>query len=196
MSVVFNAIPKLATIGTQEQYSKYLDTIFPDSQYKDIVYHGTASPEKIEKFRAQKDRIYFSDDVTAARYASWDDFNRSQYDPESPTKLQVIPAVIRLTNPVLLDNVNFRETETNKEGDGIIGTNIADPLGGTENQIVVRTPEQTHILGTQEDIEGFRNFVSQSTAQPSTDTPVTGRITDTNAPDGLPGIPRSSSDCQ
>ena len=196
VSVVFNAIPKLATIGTQEQYSKYLDTIFPDSQYKDIVYHGTASPEKIEKFRAQKDRIYFSDDVTAARYASWDDFNRSQYDPESPTKLQVIPAVIRLTNPVLLDNVNFRETETNKEGDGIIGTNIADPLGGTENQIVVRTPEQTHILGTQEDIEGFRNFVSQSTAQPSTDTPVTGRITDTNAPDGLPGIPRSSSDCQ
>lgn len=32
--------------------------------------------------------------------------------------------------------------------------------------------------------------------KPSSDMPITGRITDTNAPEGLPGIPRSSTDCQ
>ena len=32
--------------------------------------------------------------------------------------------------------------------------------------------------------------------QPSSDMPITGRITDTNAPEGLPGIPRTSTDCQ
>jgi exodeoxyribonuclease-5 len=37
---LFNSNPELANIGTQEQYSQYLDTIFPDSKVKDIVYRG------------------------------------------------------------------------------------------------------------------------------------------------------------
>ena len=37
---LFNSNPELFTIGTQEQYSAYLDTIFPDSKVKDIVYRG------------------------------------------------------------------------------------------------------------------------------------------------------------
>lgn len=32
---------ELNTIGTEEQYSQYLNTIFPDSKIKDIVYHGS-----------------------------------------------------------------------------------------------------------------------------------------------------------
>ena len=43
---IFQENPELASIGTQEQYSAYLNTIFPDSQVKDIVYH--ASSEKFE----------------------------------------------------------------------------------------------------------------------------------------------------
>lgn len=41
VSELFDSNPELANIGTQEQYSQYLDTIFPDSKVKDIVYHGT-----------------------------------------------------------------------------------------------------------------------------------------------------------
>ena len=37
---LFNENPALASIGTPQQYSAYLDTIFPDSQVKDIVYRG------------------------------------------------------------------------------------------------------------------------------------------------------------
>ena len=38
---LFNSNPELASIGTPEQYSQYLDSIFPDSEVKDIVYHGS-----------------------------------------------------------------------------------------------------------------------------------------------------------
>ena len=48
VSDLFKSIPELANIGTPEQYEQYLDTIFPDSKVKDIVYHGAKS--KFDKF--------------------------------------------------------------------------------------------------------------------------------------------------
>jgi hypothetical protein len=38
---LFESTPELANIGTPQQYSQYLDSIFPESKVKDIVYHGT-----------------------------------------------------------------------------------------------------------------------------------------------------------
>ena len=43
---VFNNNPELSKVGDVFSYAIYLDTIFPDSKVKDIVYHGT----KGEKF--------------------------------------------------------------------------------------------------------------------------------------------------
>ena len=45
---LFESNPELAKIGTEQQYSQYLDTVFPDSKVKDIVYHGTE--DKFDKF--------------------------------------------------------------------------------------------------------------------------------------------------
>lgn len=42
---IFNQNPTLASIGTPEQYSTYLDSIFPDSRVKDIVYRGTGEED-------------------------------------------------------------------------------------------------------------------------------------------------------
>ena len=50
---VFEQNPKLASIGTTGQYSQYLDTIFPDSKVKDIVYHGS-SQFGFDKFSKEK----------------------------------------------------------------------------------------------------------------------------------------------
>ena len=49
---IFKEYSELAKIGTEQQYSQYLDTIFPDSKVKDIVYHGITSriKEKFDKF--------------------------------------------------------------------------------------------------------------------------------------------------
>ena len=45
---VFEQNPELSTIGNQQQYSQYLETIFPNSKVKDIVYHG--SPNIFDEF--------------------------------------------------------------------------------------------------------------------------------------------------
>ena len=37
---VFEQHPELSSIGTKEQYSNYLETIFPESLLENIVYHG------------------------------------------------------------------------------------------------------------------------------------------------------------
>lgn len=160
---VFNSVPELASVGTPEQYSQYLDTIFPNSEVKDVVYHGTGESTKIESFKARDGRIYFSDNLTASQYANWDEFNRAQDDPFSNPKAQVVPAIINLENAVTLDGVDFKETETNKEGDGIIGLNVKDPLGGIETQYVVRDASQVHVLGSNKDVQDFKNFVESST---------------------------------
>jgi hypothetical protein len=41
VSEVFAENSELSKIGTEQEYSDYLDTIFPDSKVKDVVYHGT-----------------------------------------------------------------------------------------------------------------------------------------------------------
>ena len=69
ISELFISNPELSSIGTQQEYSDYLNTIFPNSIVKDILYHGTSFAEKIEKFKAQNNRIYFSNSETAAQYA-------------------------------------------------------------------------------------------------------------------------------
>ena len=160
---IFNSVPELASVGTPEQYSQYLDGIFPNSEVKDVVYHGTGESTKIESFNARDGRIYFSDNLTASQYANWDEFNRAQDDPFSNPKAQVVPAIINLENAVTLDGVDFKETETNKEGDGIIGLNVKDPLGGIETQYVVRDASQVHVLGSKKDVQDFKKFVESST---------------------------------
>ena len=40
---------ELSSIGTEEQYEKYIKTIFPDSKVNNIVYHRTKS-QKFDNF--------------------------------------------------------------------------------------------------------------------------------------------------
>ena len=59
---LFDSNPELSEIGTTEQYSAYLDSIFPDSQVKDILYHGTFN--KFDKFKNTKDfGFHFAKDI-------------------------------------------------------------------------------------------------------------------------------------
>jgi|GEM_PF-1514944 len=55
----------------EKLYKKYLETIFPESKEKDIVYHGTASREKIEDFNFSKSNfanaVFFTKDYNFAK---------------------------------------------------------------------------------------------------------------------------------
>jgi hypothetical protein len=67
---LFDSNPGLSDVGTPQQYSQYLDSIFPDSQVKDIVYHGTK--QKFEKF-GTKYGFFTSSKATAESYTLYEE---------------------------------------------------------------------------------------------------------------------------
>ena len=52
---VYKRQPELTNIGTPEQYSRYLGSIFPNSKVKGIFYHG--SPNKFSEFKQLQDQF-------------------------------------------------------------------------------------------------------------------------------------------
>ena len=188
---VFEENPELATIGTKEQYSSYLETIFPDSQIKDIVYHGTDS-EKFEEFDKSR-----SGSGSRNTINTQDIFFIKYSEATRTFGKNLVSALINLREPNTIPLPEFNRNWSDKElyesqrkGDGIIGIEektpeqyyqeaLAEydndpndrfarkpnaPSDFIEEQLsttyVVYNPEQIHILGSQKDIENFKNFVS------------------------------------
>lgn len=217
---LFESNPELASIGTQEQYSQYLDTIFPDSKVKDIVYHGTVhifdkfvnrasfytKIEDIKKNTLHFGRAIFSfvNDLEFTsvkeqeiRYNKvkelgynvppFNIFKRlipilyelegKRYYEEIKERLnkhfskeevdeyfspRIVYAIINIKNPLYTDkpvNDNLIVTDS----DSIIGYEERYGSKSTSKEISVFEPEQIHILGNKQDIEGFKNFVKNNT---------------------------------
>lgn len=156
VNFLYQQQPELANIGTKEQYSQYLDTIFPNSILKDIVYHS--SPNKIDTFRQSMFGVYFS------------------YSPiHDSLGGNIIPAVLNIKNLLIKpnpdDNVETKikydkdyRSYNNPTSFSLDGTKTykydASLEGSTVTkdgaQIRVRNSEQIHILGSKEDTEMFR----------------------------------------
>ena len=147
---LFDSNPELASIGTPEQYSAYLDSIFPDSKMKDVVYHS--SPNKIEKFRDTMFGTYFS------------------YSPIKGVYGNVIHNVLlNIKNPLVKPKpTDSSEVKINYDKEYRSYNNPSSPYDAsiegstvTEEgtQVRVKNPEQIYILGNKEDIEGFKKFV-------------------------------------
>jgi len=178
VSELFKSNPELASIGSQEQYSQYLSTIFPDSELKDIVYHG--GKQRIEKFtndyfgtglgtlntarEKQRTAIWFSNFRGAETYGS----------------VQT-PVVLNIKNPgdgiqLLSDKYEeFTETDFLEQEDiedfkaqGYDGLTGADFLEYNP-EFIVFNANQVHVLGSKEDIERFKNFVSTKTSEEKTE---------------------------
>ena len=94
VSELFESNPKLANIGTPEQYSQYLDTVFPDSKVKNIVYHGSSYGKK-ENFNSNTDLpygdrhrvIFFATSINQA--LAFSDYDKSK----------ITSALININNP-------------------------------------------------------------------------------------------------
>ena len=71
-----------------------------------------------------------------------------------------ISAILNIKNPLIDLNKSFGDVSKTdlKNYDGFVGTNESKEIGVLE-------PEQIHILGTKQDIEGFKNFVSTQPKQ-------------------------------
>jgi predicted NAD-dependent protein-ADP-ribosyltransferase YbiA (DUF1768 family) len=147
-------------------YSQYLDTIFPDSQVKDIVYHGTGKFfERFEKAinSVKKHSIFFTTNKKSAK---------EHADLRTKDKGLIIAAIINALNPKKVEHIN-NEFIINDFSYGKNDSLIKDSgtyLGEEGSDITVNKPEQIHILGSKQDIEGFKKFVIRSFNFNSVDT--------------------------
>jgi len=173
---VFNDYPELAAIGTPEQYSSYLNTIFPNSVVKMILNHR--SPNKFDKF--DKSKI----SQTNARRFYFSPFNTGRYGKH------LVKAILNITNLAKPMDDKFIDDLIKSHPEYIEGKNKwfnlsanvylnADKYGfdgvfayeGTnDDEYSVYEPEQIHILGSQEDIEGFKKFVGEKITEAKKET--------------------------
>jgi hypothetical protein len=150
---LFDSNPDLASVGTPQQYSAYLDTIFTDSQVKDIVYHGTDLGKDVITFKTDRGGIFLASTPIYASYFSKDD--------------NAYPALINFKNIYkpkgLTDNIGKEEIKQikSKGYDSVIGKGGTSKMQQHQNDLefIAFEPEQIHILGNKKDIEGFKKFV-------------------------------------
>ena len=278
---VFEENPELSNIGTQEEYSQYLDTIFPDSEVNDIVYRGDKSKTingvtqflNNKRFRGtQKEPLFLSSKKEVASnqryYSDYSEFIYlkddkgnlgDNFDPGSSIRRAVdylylknnnninkygenidedsidyriaknaydklsekgkkiikeldfskeksknefpyiiktkkdldkyegvfkgqlefgnknfVAALVNVVSPKIFNanNKRYNEYEYGKHGeeslvtdvvkdnnvDSLIIENVEEEGGILSNTIAIKNPEQLHILGSKQDIEGFKNY--------------------------------------
>lgn len=216
VDTLFERCPELAHIGTQEDYSQYLDTIFPESLETSIVYHGTASVSKIETFNFQKSNfanaVFFTKNRALAESFAFDEVRhgsvqeqlvniKNPFDFSQREHIQELRPIIQelvtegyrsentgitfrndlpqitigereIQNPTLEDFVNhymwrlehgsWRIIETDRIIDFISKKydSILINERGTTN-IAVFNNEQIHVLGSADDIDRFKKFISK-----------------------------------
>jgi hypothetical protein len=165
VSELFDSIPELESIGTEEQYSQYIDSIFPDSQVKDILKHTTSA--SVNKFKKGTGRLGEGVYLAAPDY--------KMYDKAGPN---VYRAVVNIFNVKRYDTGQFNIAATNQfptqdeyskesqrklqEQDKAQGVNAYISTAKTGTEYNIFEPEQIHILGTKQDIEGFKKFIGKS----------------------------------
>lgn len=172
---LFDSVPELSEIGTQEQYSEYLDTIFPDSKNKDIWYHATGvDPNIITRFKSspsgasgpgvyfQSEKGYWTTDkfgqntisviVNANKL-----FDYNKYGDEMISKYRDEYNSVNKTSETL------KPTDALQQELIEMGYNSLIETMGKTNKYLVIFPsfeDDIHILGNENDIEGFKNFVT------------------------------------
>lgn len=162
---IFETYPELAEIGSKQQYSSYLDSIFPDSILSGIYTNN--ADVKIEKF----DKKYIGGTDGGERGLGF------YFKPIEHKSSFYAEAYGHITNYALLnvkDNIEgttdnmgltygasieqIRKNFNNSLIDGVFSKAF---MGDEIFEQVVFEPEQIHILGSQEDIEGFKNWVQR-----------------------------------
>lgn len=168
---LFESNSELASIGTPEQYSQYLDTIFPDSKVKDIVYHF--SNVKIDK--PNKEKFSLSANINRRRGFFGISENINPGNNFANVEGTIPHAMLfDMKNP---DFGDFSVIPPVTAKDETKDSAIIKQRGGI-NYYAVFEPEQIHILGAKQDIEGFKEFVTTPSMSTVTQTPIEAKTTD------------------
>lgn len=139
-----------------------------ESKLKDIVYHGTDN--KDVKFYKNNTEGFFSKVKGGTPNAIF--FSKDKAPKDSVyTRAFTLSVLLDLKKPFNRDDKgdrdsypeNYKTTINNAENNGFDGVRILNTHDNFDTDVfVVFDPEQIHILGSKQDVEGFKNWVSST----------------------------------
>ena len=172
VSEVFAESPELAKIGTQKQYSEYLDSKLYNSKEKRILTHSswTTNIEEFEKkpntnfggFGQLGEGVYLSD---LASTSYW----RHELGMEESTDGKTYKVIVDLRKTLPVNN--FLTKEKSKTIDKSVDATFEAKQHHEHREdwkpshYAVRNVEKITILGSKKDIQAFKDFVGKSTQQ-------------------------------
>lgn len=144
---VFEQNPEILTIGNREQYSEYLDNIFPESKIRNISFHDS-DEEKTEGFVKNDSCVFTTGDD------NWWQKGKYKY-----------PLLINVLSPKIINTGINSDIARDFFSDSInnnYDTLITVGSGNIDKGVyVLRNSEQIHILGNKQDIENFKKFIEE-----------------------------------
>jgi len=160
---VFEKNHELYQIWTKEQYAQYLNTIFPKSKIKDIVYHS--SSVEITWFSQQEEglwQFFFS--------KGKDTIRKLLANPEDPDNAKQVAVLLDIKIPKIEefneddhDGQSYRMRFAHEEWyDAVLIENKNNP---EDSERVVFKKNQIHILGSQKDIKQFKFWLQNKEQQ-------------------------------
>jgi hypothetical protein len=155
---VFKQNPELYKIGTQQQYTDYLNTVFPNSKVDDILYH--TSRNKFDIFDKNKRQTNDWGSMGAGFYFyGWvSEFGKYVY----PCLLNIKKLYIASKNDYSLLNTLQSKDKSLEFTNNLISKGYDGIQLENNTETAVFEPEQIHILGSKQDIDNFKNFISIS----------------------------------
>jgi alkylated DNA repair dioxygenase AlkB len=163
---IFKKTPELSTIGSEQEYSNYLDTVFPESKVKDIVYRGDNVPDYVSRGGVFGKGIYFSSSKALADFHA----NKAKGEVKSVILNFKNPDTGYYFHPDFGKKDGYKSiTNLTQEEQENIGVNNDSVVGLRQDdykeikEYVAKDINQIHILGSKKDINGFKEFMQKET---------------------------------
>lgn len=159
---IFSINPNFTKIGSKIDYIDYISTIFKNSLVKDILYHGTMKsniPDRIFKGYI----TYLTNSISYAKEFGFP-VNRVVLPVKinvkniykAPSEIADVPLDVHLSDQ--FTNPKYIKQKSNKY-DSVIGKDAGQKNGYT---IAVFDASQIHILGDDNDLKLFSNFIKKN----------------------------------
>ncbi|MDR2190976.1 MAG: hypothetical protein LBP53_07615 [Candidatus Peribacteria bacterium] len=144
---VFDKNPELEHIGNKEQYSQYVETIFPESKIKDIVFFGS-----LEQVTSRRNNQHFGSLEAAISRTDFLKQVMARFDKQS----YIYPTILNIKNIKRVDDADYNwdiiiEQAKSEQYDGLVYVNNNE--GKDKDSYVIFEPIQAHSLGSPQDIE-------------------------------------------
>jgi len=174
---VFEHNPEIEKIGSRQEYIEYTQTIFPDSVLKKVCFHG--GKKGIDKFLKPSDPnfrknkgansgtkdygIYFTTDKAIAKtyLKGYKRQDRQMYSVMVDIKKPLINNGFFALHirKKFNDNILNPQSITSKDYERLKQSGYDSIIWqGDNGEVIVFQPEQIHILGTEEDLNKFKQY--------------------------------------